>query len=349
VHMNGRVYDAELGRMLSADPFVPEAVNPQAFNRYSYVLNNPLSYTDPSGFFFKKLFKAVVKVFKKVFKFIASIPIIRKIAPFVVASFCGPAAAACAAVVAGGLEAASGGSIFAIMPAAYSAASGVHSDFGLQDAIRAGVTGLDGGGGDGESVKEKVSRVSAGARTWVLGAFKSANGAVTGAFEFAVGLIPFVNATRELLGGNLRGALIEAGIDVAIIGVGAVTFGVGAVALKGLRGARVVTRDRALEKAQDVLGDSLTRIAGRPKSRQPAVAVGGTSTSTGRTAAGQSVSGCGGKRCAELDVAAQVGGNPRDIVFTKPVRPRTGEIVPVCKDCQKVFGRDQFPPGTPFE
>ena len=50
VHMNGRVYDPELGRFLSADPFVQDVTNLQSWNRYAYVLNNPLSYTDPTGF-----------------------------------------------------------------------------------------------------------------------------------------------------------------------------------------------------------------------------------------------------------------------------------------------------------
>jgi RHS repeat-associated protein len=50
VHMNGRVYDASLGKMLSADPYVQFPTYSQSFNRYSYVLNNPGSYTDPSGF-----------------------------------------------------------------------------------------------------------------------------------------------------------------------------------------------------------------------------------------------------------------------------------------------------------
>jgi len=44
-----RFYDPLLGRFLSADTVVPEPGNPQALNRYAYVLNNPLKYTDPTG------------------------------------------------------------------------------------------------------------------------------------------------------------------------------------------------------------------------------------------------------------------------------------------------------------
>jgi RHS repeat-associated protein len=50
VNMNGRVYDPGIGRFLSADPFIQFPAQTQSFNRYSYVLNNPLSFTDPSGF-----------------------------------------------------------------------------------------------------------------------------------------------------------------------------------------------------------------------------------------------------------------------------------------------------------
>jgi hypothetical protein len=48
--MNGRIYDAQLGRFLSADVLVQFPGSLQSFNRYSYVHNNPLSFTDPSGF-----------------------------------------------------------------------------------------------------------------------------------------------------------------------------------------------------------------------------------------------------------------------------------------------------------
>jgi RHS repeat-associated protein len=51
VNMNGRVYDPVLGRFLSPDPNVQFASDLQSYNRYSYVQNNPLKYTDPTGYF----------------------------------------------------------------------------------------------------------------------------------------------------------------------------------------------------------------------------------------------------------------------------------------------------------
>ncbi|MCQ2374359.1 MAG: hypothetical protein MJ069_00435 [Salinivirgaceae bacterium] len=45
----GRFYDPVVGRFLSPDPYVQDPSNPQNFNRYSYCLNNPLKYNDPSG------------------------------------------------------------------------------------------------------------------------------------------------------------------------------------------------------------------------------------------------------------------------------------------------------------
>lgn len=50
VHMNGRIYDPLLGRFLSADLGVQFPGDLQSYNRYSYVRNNPLSVTDPTGF-----------------------------------------------------------------------------------------------------------------------------------------------------------------------------------------------------------------------------------------------------------------------------------------------------------
>jgi RHS repeat-associated protein len=52
IHMNGRMYDAVLGRFLSPDNYVQDPYNTQSFNRYGYVWNNPLSYTDITGEWF---------------------------------------------------------------------------------------------------------------------------------------------------------------------------------------------------------------------------------------------------------------------------------------------------------
>jgi hypothetical protein len=48
--MNGRVFDRTTGRFISADPFIDGFEQTQGWNRYSYVKNAPLSFTDPTGF-----------------------------------------------------------------------------------------------------------------------------------------------------------------------------------------------------------------------------------------------------------------------------------------------------------
>lgn len=49
IHMNGRLYDPKLHRFLQPDNYIQDPYNTQNYNRYGYVLNNPLKYTDPSG------------------------------------------------------------------------------------------------------------------------------------------------------------------------------------------------------------------------------------------------------------------------------------------------------------
>jgi len=46
---SARWYDPELRRFVQPDTIVPEPGNPQSLTRYSYVLSNPTSYSDPSG------------------------------------------------------------------------------------------------------------------------------------------------------------------------------------------------------------------------------------------------------------------------------------------------------------
>ncbi|AZI21441.1 hypothetical protein EIH08_07850 [Chryseobacterium taklimakanense] len=47
--MNGRLYDPLLRRFLNADENIQDMFNTQNYNKYGYVMNNPLMYNDPSG------------------------------------------------------------------------------------------------------------------------------------------------------------------------------------------------------------------------------------------------------------------------------------------------------------
>jgi RHS repeat-associated protein len=73
-YYGGRYYDPEISRFISPDPFVPEPGNPQALNRYSYTINNPQKYIDPTGYFFlfdwfKKAFKGIKHAFQELWEF----------------------------------------------------------------------------------------------------------------------------------------------------------------------------------------------------------------------------------------------------------------------------------------
>jgi RHS repeat-associated protein len=96
IHMNGRIFDPLIGRFMSADPFIQAPENLQSHNRFAYVMNNPLSYTDPSGYFsLKKLFRAAFKIFAPILSILPP-----KIASVLInvasVAFCGPAAPLCA-------------------------------------------------------------------------------------------------------------------------------------------------------------------------------------------------------------------------------------------------------------
>jgi len=60
LHMNGRTYDPHIGRFMQTDPVIQDNSDLQNYNRYSYVLNNPLNSTDPTGHKFSKLLGALI-------------------------------------------------------------------------------------------------------------------------------------------------------------------------------------------------------------------------------------------------------------------------------------------------
>jgi RHS repeat-associated protein len=111
MYYGGRYYDPVLGRFISPDPFVQAPGDPQALNRYSYVRNNPVNFTDPTGFFFKSLGKFFKNVFKGIVDNLPAI-IIGVVAAVAVVATWGAAAPAFVAaypIVVGAVAGAAGG------------------------------------------------------------------------------------------------------------------------------------------------------------------------------------------------------------------------------------------------
>ncbi|CCE06201.1 exported hypothetical protein [Bradyrhizobium sp. STM 3843] len=84
VHLNGRVYDPLLARFTSPDTITESPFSTQGWNRYSYVGNDPLTFTDPSGHCFLGCFwnaigKAVGSAVKAVTHFFQTNAIARAI------------------------------------------------------------------------------------------------------------------------------------------------------------------------------------------------------------------------------------------------------------------------------
>ena len=82
VNMNARLYDPTIGRFMQADPTVESPDVPQDLNRYSYVGNNPLSLTDPSGLCFLGCFWKD-GIFKAIFDIVLAVVLQEFALPFI--------------------------------------------------------------------------------------------------------------------------------------------------------------------------------------------------------------------------------------------------------------------------
>ena len=61
-YYGARYYDPEIGRFISPDTIISNPANPQSLNRYSYCLNNPLKYVDPTGHDVRKIILGLEQV-----------------------------------------------------------------------------------------------------------------------------------------------------------------------------------------------------------------------------------------------------------------------------------------------
>ena len=101
VHMNGRVYDPMLGRFGTPDPMTENPFSTQGWNRYSYVGNSPLNFTDPSGYCFMGCFWQ--KPFKALGALLRRVPIIGQILTVAAGLICGPVCSSITSAVVTGL------------------------------------------------------------------------------------------------------------------------------------------------------------------------------------------------------------------------------------------------------
>lgn len=209
-----------IARFVSADPHVQDLYRTQNLNRYAYVLNNPLAYTDPDGFFFKKIFRAVKRVFKAVAQAIRRSPILRVAvtvglayfgAPLIGLEALGLGANVLSSAIVGGITDGVEGAAFGAARAAVTFGIGDHigslagrvvahsvtsgafaaaqgGEFG-PSALAAGFSVGIGGFADQQfnlnSVASFVSHSTIGGTAAVIGGGKFQNGAATAAFVWA--------------------------------------------------------------------------------------------------------------------------------------------------------------------
>jgi len=138
IHMNARVYDSDIGRFLSADPVLQAPLDSQSYNRYSYVRNNPLKFTDPTGnSWWTKLRNKITKPFKKAWNWVKknSRFVIATVAAIVTGGFLAPALLGAAGLGLSGVALAVGSG------AAAGAVSGAISTGTLKGALKGALIG----------------------------------------------------------------------------------------------------------------------------------------------------------------------------------------------------------------
>ncbi len=129
VFMKARVYDPMLGRFLSGDLVVQSIEDVNGIHRYAYGGNNPLSTIDPSGHFFKSIWKAVRRVVHIVVAVVVTVVVawvapqlLPALSPFWQGVVVGATAGAITGAISGGAK---GALLGAITGAAFGAVGGI--------------------------------------------------------------------------------------------------------------------------------------------------------------------------------------------------------------------------------
>ena len=223
VHLNGRVYDPLLARMTSADPTVTDPMNPQGWNRYSYVGNDPLAFTDPNGFswlssFFHSVSHAISGAVHAITHFFATNAIARAILQVglnIILSPLGPIGAGLAAAIVVGV---SGGNLGQALRAGLIAGVTAFAFNIVGDATNA-IAGVDPSAAHITpqiGTPEYAFNVAAHAAVGCASSVASGNSCGSGALSGSVGsaLSPITNTVfpeaRTDIGQRIGGTIFEA-------------------------------------------------------------------------------------------------------------------------------------------
>jgi hypothetical protein len=195
--MNGRLYDPELGRMLSPDPYVQVPEYSQNFNRYSYVLNNPLNLTDPTGFsWFGNLF-SLAKWVKENWRTVLVIVVVMVVATLTAGAFIAAAgplgsafATASVGATTGSLTMVGGAAVGGITGAVSGGLSAALNGGNLGDVLRgAAISGVQGAiaGGLLHGLDVAAGDATGMAKVGLEAAHKAGHGILGGAANAVMG------------------------------------------------------------------------------------------------------------------------------------------------------------------
>lgn len=222
IHMNGRVYDAHLGRFLSADPYIQAPTETQSFNRYAYVWNNPMSATDPSGYWNNaKMWGAIGQVLQVV----GSVLMLTKVPPLVLIG--------AALYVVGGfavgesMNSGAKGAFTAVIGLVVSAAAGYASDQIITGASQSLIGSSLGATAARIGISVAVHAVISGAISHIQGGSFLKGAAAGGVRGFASGALPNKGAggaisaiivggtTSRITGGKFANGAVTAAMSYA--------------------------------------------------------------------------------------------------------------------------------------
>jgi len=194
--MNARVYDSDIGRFLSADTIIQDPHDSQAYNRYAYVRNNPLMFTDPSGHsWLSKLWKKVKKWVRTIVSIVVAV-VIAVYAPGLLSTYFGMASGGLASIITTGALAGFGSTLVAT--GSFSAAL----KGAFWGAVSAGVAFGIGHSGMFKAIYKAAGNMKAVAKALAHGLSRAAISAVRGGKAMGGFLSGFAGS---LIGGFVKG------------------------------------------------------------------------------------------------------------------------------------------------